>query len=228
MSTDTAASDRLARLLPDREALLIAAIVINTELLLLGLYWVVSGTRLTSVWSLQYWLYPLIWIDVSLLAVWKTTPTPTKPRNRRIAALLAVGYFALLAYVGGIVGPANPMVGQTISLKMLSLPPGFSPALSYNGTVLSLVVFPYKLIGYATLAYLVYATVLDAAGSAVTGVLGLLSCVSCTWPVLASLATGVLGSGSAIAGAVYSQSYGLSTLVFVVTVGLLYWRPFGR
>jgi cytochrome c biogenesis protein CcdA len=62
----------------------------------------------------------------------------------------------------------------------------------------------------------------------VTGILGLLSCVSCSWPILATLVTGVAGSGTAIAGAAYAQSYGLSTVVFVVTVGLLYWRPFGR
>jgi hypothetical protein len=73
----------------------------------------------------------------------------------------------------------------------------------------------------------VYATVLDAAGSAVTGVLGLLSCVSCSWPVLTSIATGLVGGSSGVAAAVSNGSYGLSTLVFVVTVGLLYWRPFG-
>ena len=72
-----------------------------------------------------------------------------------------------------------------------------------------------------------YATVLDAARSAVTGVLGLLSCVSCSWPVLASLATGVAGGGSGLAAAVSTGSYGLSTVVFVATVALLYWRPFG-
>jgi len=90
-----------------------------------------------------------------------------------------------------------------------------------------MVVIPYKLIGYLALTYLVYVTLLDAAGSAVGGVLGLLSCVSCTWPVLATIVTGVAGSGTALAGAVYAQSYDLSTVVFVVTVGLLYWRPFG-
>jgi len=57
--------------------------------------------------------------------------------------------------------------------------------------------------------------------------LGLLSCVSCTWPVLASLVGGVAG-GTGLAAAVTTQSYGLSTVVFCVTVGLLYWRPFGR
>jgi cytochrome c biogenesis protein CcdA len=82
-------------------------------------------------------------------------------------------------------------------------------------------------VGYAALAVLVYATALDVAGSAIGGVLGLFSCVSCTWPVLASLVGGVAGGSSAVASAALSGSYGLSTVIFVVTVGLLYWRPFG-
>jgi hypothetical protein len=45
--------------------------------------------------------------------------------------------------------------------------------------------------------------------------------------VLATLVGGTLGGGAA-AGAVMNRSYGLSTAVFVLTVGLLYWRPFGR
>jgi hypothetical protein len=86
---------------------------------------------------------------------------------------------------------------------------------------------PARVVGYLALAYLVYATVIDAAGSAVSGVLGLLSCVSCSWPILASLLTGVFGSSSALVAATFDLSYDVSTLVFVVTVALLYWRPFG-
>ena len=37
--------------------------------------------------------------------------------------------------------------------------------------------------------------------------------------------TGVAGSSSALAAQAYQQSLPLSTAVFVVTVGLLYWRP---
>jgi hypothetical protein len=108
-----------------------------------------------------------------------------------------------------------------------TVPPGWGPAVTYAGSGLTLTLVPFRVVGYLALAYLVYATVLDAARSAVTGALGLLSCVSCSWPVLASLASGVAGSGSGIAAAVTTGSYGLSTLVFVVTVTLLVWRPFG-
>jgi hypothetical protein len=84
---------------------------------------------------------------------------------------------------------------------------------------------PYKLLGYATLAYLIYDTVLDTAGSAVSGLLGLVSCVSCTWPVIATLAAGIAGSGTAVAAAANEWSYTIGTVVFVVTVALLRWRP---
>jgi hypothetical protein len=228
MTANATITDRLAGLRPDREELLIAVLIVNSELLLLGVYWLVSPAELTSLLGVRYWIYPFVWINVGLWAILKTTPTPASSRNRWVAGGLAVGYFAVLAYFGGLVGPASSAAGRSLRLTVLALPPGWAPTLIYNGSVLSAALFPFKLVGYVALAYLVYATVLDAAGSAVTGLLGLLSCVSCTWPILASLATGILGSGSALAGAVYSQSYGLSTLVFVVTVGLLYWRPFGR
>jgi hypothetical protein len=99
----------------------------------------------------------------------------------------------------------------------------------YEHALATVVLVPYKLVGYATLAYLVYGTVVDATRTGVAGLLGLLSCVSCSWPVLATLVSGVAGSGSAVAAATLDQSLWLSTVVFVVTVALLAWRPtFGR
>ena len=70
-----------------------------------------------------------------------------------------------------------------------------------------------------------YATVIDAAGAAVSGVVGLFSCLSCSWPIVMSLLTGVFGGGSAIVATTFDLSYDISTAVFLVTVGLLYWRP---
>jgi hypothetical protein len=226
MSTGTTAP-WLARFRPERETLLWGALVVNFELLMLGSYAIVADPQLINLAAIRYWLYPLVWINVGAWAILRTTPTPTGTRQRRIGLAIAVGYFAVLSYFGGLFGPASPgPIGLDVSL--LALPPGWGPAILYNGALLSVTLLPYKVVGYVALTYLVYATVLDAAGSAVTGVLGLLSCVSCSWPILATLVTGVAGSGTAVAGAVYAQSYGLSTVVFVVTVGLLYWRPFGR
>ncbi|MFC7139440.1 hypothetical protein ACFQMA_06255 [Halosimplex aquaticum] len=210
---------------PRRETLLWGALVLNTEVILLLAYAAFGTQDLLSVRGLRLWIYPFVWINVSLWAVVRTDPASASTRNRRIGAALAVGYFAVLAYTGGLVGPGH---GPTTYRISWALPPGWSPAVLLNGAGVSLTLIPYKLIGYATLAYLVYATVIDAARSAVTGVLGLLSCVSCSWPILTSIATGVVGSGTGVAAAVSNGSYGISTAVFVVTVALLYWRPFGR
>jgi len=215
------------RLRPKTETLLWAAVVINLEALILGLYVVQFDGRLTSLGAIRYWLYPFVWINVGVWAMVRTRPAPSSARHRRLGLALAVGYFAVLAYVGGLISGPVPGPATGFSLN-LDLPPGWGPAMFYSSSAFTVTILPFKAVGYVALAYLVYATILDAAGSAVTGLLGLLSCVSCTWPVLATIATGVFGSGTAVASAVYSQSYGLSTIVFVVTVGLLYWRPFGQ
>lgn len=209
-----------------RETLAWGALVVNTELLALLAYGVFGPTALRDPLAVRYWLYPFVWINVGVWAILRTSPRPAPTRQRRLAGLLAFGYFGVLAYAGGVVGHGHADTG--VRVVTWAIPPGWGPAILYNGFGLSLSLLPYQLVGYVALAYLVYATVLDAAGSAVTGVLGLLSCVSCTWPVLASLVSGVVGGGTALAGAVYAQSYGLSTVVFVVTVLLLYYRPFGR
>jgi hypothetical protein len=110
---------------------------------------------------------------------------------------------------------------------MESLPPGWSPALLYGGDLLRVSLFPYRLIGYATLSYLVFVTLLDVDGSIFSGALGFASCVSCTWPVLGTAVTALFGGGSLIATVATNQPYGLSTVVFVTSVGLLIWRPLG-
>lgn len=226
-ANSTGSPEWFDRIRPETETIVWAAIVLNVEALALVLYAIMSDGRLVSLGAIRYWVYPLVWINVGIWAIVRTRPTPTSTRHRRIGLVLAVGYFAVLAYVGGLVGGPTPGPATGFSLHM-ELPPGWGPAVFYSSSLFTVTILPFKAIGYLALAYLVYATVLDAAGSAVTGILGLLSCVSCSWPVLATIITGVFGSGTAIAGAVYSQSYGLSTVVFVVTVGLLYWRPFGR
>lgn len=179
-----------------------------------------------SVTQPRYAFYGLLWIVVGVLAVWKTTPAPTDQSTRRRAAALAVGYLVVLAFAGGVVVSSLPD-GATWGARLATLAPGWGPAPVFTTPYAAVVLMPARVVGYLALAYLVYATVIDAAGSAVSGLLGLLSCVSCSWPILASLLTGAFGGGSAVVAATFDLSYDLSTLVFVVTVALLYWRPFG-
>jgi hypothetical protein len=214
----------LRRYGPTRTTLLYGAVVVNAEILWLLAYVLATGV----VPNEPLYYYPFVWLNVGLWAIWRTRPAKTTPGRRRIAIVVAAGYFLVLAYVGGLFGAAAVPAGTSPAgarLATLSIPPGYSPALLYQGEFLRAAVIPYKLVGYLALAYLVYATAIDAAGAALSGVLGLLSCVSCTWPILATIASGLAGGSTALVGTVYSQSYGLSTIVFVVTVALLYWRP---
>lgn len=211
--------DRLEGLVPNRRTLLITGLVINLELTAILLYIHLSNARFTEF---RYVVYPWVWINIGAWAVLRTRTGPATTRNRRLALGVALGYFALLAYVGGLIG----LGGMGTGLRIAWLPPGWGPALIYGGESFRLILVPFKVVGYLALTYLVYATILDAAGSAFAGLLGLLSCVSCTLPVVATLLTGVLGGTVGIAASgVYSVSYDLSTVVFVLSVGLLYWRP---
>jgi hypothetical protein len=211
------------RFRPDERTALAAFVVVNLELAILWTWLLTTAWQFDSLLGLRYVVYPLVWINVGLWALWRTVPAPTTTRRRALAGGLAVGYFLVLAYAGGLIGPATQFPGElTLSF---SPPPGFSPALLYDGSLLKLTIPPYKLVGYLALAYLVYATIIDAAGSAISGLLGLLSCVSCTWPIAATLLAGFLGSGTAVASAAFGYSYDISVVVFVLTIGLLYWRP---
>lgn len=210
---------------PSRDDVLLVGLLANT-LLVASLVYVVAAD--ISVTQPRYALYGLAWILVGVLAVWKTDVAPTDSTTRRRAAAVAVGYAAVLAVAGGVlVTGAGQIPGQAWSARIATLAPGWGPAPVFSTPYAALVLMPARVVGYLALAYLVYATAIDASGSAVSGVLGLLSCVSCSWPVLASLLTGVVGGGSAVAAVAFDFSYDISTAVFLVTVGLLYWRPFG-
>jgi len=193
---------------------------LNTQLLALGLYIVLTPASLESFRLIGY---GLIWLNVSAWVVANSRPTPTTPSVRRRGLLVAGGYFLLLLFAGGVVGVG---IGDAATgLRPAWLPFGFGPALLYSGALVTINLIPIYLIGYAALAYLVYVTVTEAAGSAAAGIIGLFSCVSCSWPIVASLVSAITGSGSILVASALQVSYGVSTAVFVLTAGLLYWRP---
>jgi hypothetical protein len=223
---------------PSRQELLVGAAVLNAELLAVLLYLAFEPVRIQS-W--RFIFYGFLWINVGIFAIAKTDPAPTDPRTRRIAFLVAAGYFLLLAVAGGILGPSHssPLAalitdGHThshgattagASFDVRMLPPGWGPSFIYQGGWVILILMPYKVVGYVALAYLVYATVIDAVTASLSGALGLFSCISCAWPVLGSLVTSIFGSGSAVAVAATTWPYDISTVAFLGAVGLLMWRP---
>jgi len=215
MATGTVSASRLR---PDRDTLLYGALLVNGELALVLFYFAVSSSVPTDPVFLAY---PFVWINAAVWGVSKVY-LPDAPRAQRLAAFgVGVAYFLLLAGVGGLF----VLHGEGLGTRIAWLPPGWGPTLVYSGTALSMSLFPFKVIGYAALAYLVAATVLDAARTGVAGLLGLFSCVSCTWPVAATLLTGAFGGASAVATLAQNEPYALSTVVFVSSVLLLVWRP---
>lgn len=192
--------------------------LLAVQLLALAAYLVATGAGVVAP---RYLLYPIAWITVGVLAVVETDRPAAGGLARTLAAGVAGAYLLALASLGGAVGPTA--LGDVF--RVVWLPPGWGPALLVRTAGISLTLHPYELVGYGALAYLVYVTVLDAAGP-VGGVVGLGACVGCAAPGLAAL-VGVTGGSAGAVAVVTSLSYDLATLVFLAAVGLLYWRPFG-
>ncbi|MFC6955274.1 DUF7546 family protein [Halorubellus litoreus] len=227
--TDTEASRSIAavRRRATRPAALALAAVVLAELALLAGYLGLTGASATSV---RYLLYPFVWINLGLWAVFAVDVPRTGSAVARRAALSVAGaYLATLAFAGGLVDVAvlgsGHSHGAGVDLAVFTaLPPGWGPTVVLDAPSLTLTLVPYKVVGYVALAYLTYAAVVDTAASAASGALGLLSCASCSWPVFASLLAAALG-GEAVANALYAYSMDLSTVAFVAAVVLLAWRP---
>ncbi|SEV99813.1 DUF7546 family protein [Halobacterium jilantaiense] len=215
MGTRTVSTGQLA---PDRGTLLTWAAVLNGELVLVLLYFALSSSTPGDV----LWLaYPFVWLNVAAWGV-RRVGVPSASRRQWLAAgAVGVAYFLLLGGVGGL----YMFHGADLGSRIAWLSPGWGPALVYSGPTVTVSLLPFKVGGYAALAYLVAVTVVDTARTGLAGFLGLLSCVSCTWPVLATLATGLFGSASTAVVVAESQPYALSTAVFVSSVLLLVWRP---
>lgn len=209
---------------PPREDLpwLLAAIVVET-ILVVGYFVATPATVLDP----RYVVYPLVWINVGLWAVVRTPLPRGSGRAKLIAGVLSIGYFVLLAWLSGLVGVHTHeylprglyRVGQG-SIGSI----GWGPRIAFVADAFYLYFIPYKVIGFLSLSYLVYTTLLEATDAALSGAIGVFACVSCAFPVFSSFAAGLLGPSAFIA-AVYQVSVDLSTLVFVLAVALLYWRP---
>jgi len=199
------------------------ATLINVEILLLMGYLFVADAQVFDLASLRLYVYPFVWINVSLWAL-ATVKPPTAPRRRKLfAGAIAGGYALVLTYLGGLVSTAMTD-GIGFSIRPLTFPPGWGPVVSADLAGLTVTLLPYKVLGYITLSYLVYALVVEAAG-VLPAILGLFSCVSCVWAAVVVPLAGTIGGSTALASVVFGGGYDLSTAVFVVSVVLLAWRP---
>ena len=203
-------------LVPEGRSLALWAVILNTELLLVLLYLFLLPGAATDPFLLAF---PFVWLNVAGLVFLHVRPAPASLRRRAVAGAVALGYGLLLGYVGGVFGTGGAGTGLRV---VLAAPPGFAPSVVYSGATLAVVVTPWKVAGYLALSYLVYVTVVDASGGLAGGVVGLFSCVSCVLPIVASVVGGAIGAGGTLYQIALAQSYGLSTLVFLTSVGLLY------
>lgn len=171
--------------------------------------------------ELRYLLYPFVWINLGLWAVYRTTPRRVSDRLRWTAVALASGYFLAVLWIPGQIGPGSADLGAwTIRIGWHA--PGWGPLLAVNGPV-RLYLVPFEVIGYASLAYLVYVAILDASRGILSGLLGLVTCVGCTVPILLPLVGALGGPAAGLSTTAYAWSYDLGTAIFVLTVGLLVW-----
>lgn len=205
--------------LPDRSLLLMGAVVLNTELLLVLVYLATSGVGVTDP---LFYVWPFVWFNAGMWAVWTVERPEAGPRASALAGLLAGAYLLVLGYFGGLFAFGGSDAGLRLALDR---PPGWGPALIYSGTAITIALTPFKVVGYLVLSYLVAVTILDTAAGAWSGVVGLFSCVSCSWPIVATVLTSVFGSASAVGAVALDQAYFLSTLGYLSAVALLVWRP---
>ena len=215
---------------PRRSTIVWGLVLVNVELLFVLTYLAITERS----YDLAFLLFPFVWINVGLWAVFKIR-VPTAPRRHRLlAAAVAGGYFLLLANWAGLLGLTTSghhgVPAASLGLSIGAGSPGWE-RVRYITETFYVSFVPFRVIGYVCLAYLVYAAVLDVTSAAFSGALGLLSCLSCSFPILASAATGIWGgsltlmSADTLLAQNYDHALDLSTLAFLLSVALLYWRP---
>lgn len=172
----------------------------------------------TSILEPRYIVYPFVWINVGIFAVSRTSLPETGPRLRRIVLSVTGIYLILLLYLGGLfrLGLFTPIPEGT-ALRVDWAVPGWGPTVVFRNTWIQATIIPYKTIGYLSFTYLLYAKLLSGTKGAASGLLGLGSCVGCAFSILIPV-FGALGFGW-----ITELSVDLSTAVFLLTIGLLYW-----
>ncbi|MFB6281122.1 MAG: hypothetical protein ABEH40_03790 [Haloferacaceae archaeon] len=183
------------------------------------------GLTNAAITDVRYVLYPFVWINVGVLAVLATDPREGSRRTRLLAGAVAAAYFLALAALAGLVGLELGHAHSHVSgLQFTMSAPGYGPRIAYAGSLVTLTLVPYRVIGYLALAYLVYAAVLDLSGATLSGIVGLGSCVGCSLPLVAPAVAGAAG-GTGLLSAATAFSIDISTAVFVVAATLLALRP---
>lgn len=200
-------------------------------LLALEAVWIAGHFALTpaAVTDIRYVLYPFVWINAGLYALWRVRPAPASDGLRRLADAAGVGYFLVLAWLSGLLAVYGPdhahahLHGWQVALAT----PGWGPRIAYVGSWFHVYFVPYRVVGYLALAYLLAVAVRDLSARLLTGAVGVATCIGCSFPLLLSLA-GTVGIGGGAGLATVSElSLDLSTAAFLLAVVVLVRRPGG-
>ena len=210
-----------------RNFLFLFLFIFILEFSLTLVYLLYSGVILTDPLIL---LYPFLWINSSIFVLLLILPTNV-PIPRRLPALfLGFLYFVVLAYLSSILDPGHIFHNHTsfdhdfgLRVAFASMPPGWAPSIFYRGNLISIYALFFELIGYISLSYLFYRSVLSFDRFAFSGAIGVFSCVSCTWPLIGTYLASISGSSLPLFLSTH-QSYGFSTLIFITALSLLFWN----
>ncbi len=199
-----------------RPALLGLGIVVAEVLLVTG-YLSLSSTTVTQP---RYVIYPFIWINVGLWAVYAGAPRVGNERHRLVGVAVAGAYYLVLLAVAG-----NVVFGAFVEpyLSIIWATPGWGPVLNGSLPGIEIHLVPYEVIGYAGLSYLFYANVLEISRGLLSGVLGIVTCVSCTMPFWGPVFGLLGGSAMGLTGLATTYAYDIGTVIFLLTIGLLYY-----
>ena len=203
---------------PTRDDLLVAAVVFNAELLAVLVYLAFEPVTIDS-W--RFIVYGFLWINAGLWGVRRTTPYPGSRLHRAGGMIVASAYLLVVLYVPGVIGIGAP--GTPIDLRVAMYAPGWGPIMAFTSPWLRVYLVPFEVLGYASLAYLVYANVLELTRRAVSGVLGLVTCVGCTVPILTPFVGMLGGPAASLTTTAYAWSYDIGTVIFLLTVVVLSW-----
>lgn len=193
--------------------------IIFIEVFIVWTYFLLSSSEPTSI---RYLTYPFIWMNTSIWVVYNTEHISSENNYITLLVLaISIIYFLVLLYIPGLIGLSTNTPATGLYFSMVS--PGWGPIISYTGNLIQFTIIPFQVIGYLSITYLIYISLLNTAKSSIVGgMLGIFTCVGCITPIFASL-LGFLGGGlTSLTTSAYSFSYDIGTIIFLITIGLLY------
>jgi hypothetical protein len=165
--------------------------------------------------------HPLVWLNIAAFALLVTDRPAARRRDRFIAILVALCYLVVLGWVAGAIKHGMGAYDLTI----IWLPPGWGPAVQVSSPWVRATLFPYQVVGYVTLAYLLYVGILDAVRPVAGALLGVASCIGCTLPLAATVLPVIFGGTAPLSVEGVGRPAAIGTLVFALAVAILLWRP---